>query len=164
MTDYRDKDFTGQTVRLDGNAFTGCTFRNCLMVYRGETATTLVANHWKENNRWAFEGPAGNTLKFLAGFRAAAGEGGRELIDYIVDQIQGRAPILSPEDIRAGKGLRVMIQCPATGKAIPTGVTVGNERDLKYNTFNRTTTCPECGQSHPWTNTDAWVEGGESSL
>lgn len=34
MAEYRDKVFENQEVRLDGNSFSGCTFRRCVMLFR----------------------------------------------------------------------------------------------------------------------------------
>ncbi len=54
--------------------------------------------------------------------------------------------------------LRVMIRCPATGRAIPTGLTADPAR---WNTrpigLNRVS-CPECKQVHACSKSDAHLE------
>jgi len=88
MAEYRDKDFTGQTVQLDDNTFTGCTFRDCTLVFRGSGPLTLNANHFKENVKWAFAGYAARTIEFMTGIYHGAGEGGRQLIEKTFENIR----------------------------------------------------------------------------
>lgn len=33
--DYINRPFDGETIELDRNTYTNCTFKNCTMVYRG---------------------------------------------------------------------------------------------------------------------------------
>lgn len=85
---FRDQDFTGQDVALDGNTFTGCTFRDCRMIFRAESPVTLGANHFKENVKWVFDGPAMLTIDFLRGLYHGLGEGGRKLIEQTFQDIR----------------------------------------------------------------------------
>ena len=52
----------------------------------------------------------------------------------------------------------VMINCPATGRAIPTGIET--ERSLFACTpvFFSDTYCPHCEAHHRWFARDAWVD------
>ncbi len=52
----------------------------------------------------------------------------------------------------------VMIECPATGRTIPTGITADR---LKFNcspVFYADAYCPVCNANHRWFARDAWVE------
>lgn len=86
--EYRDQDFKGQDIVLDGNTFTGCTFRQCRVVFRGTAPFTLSANRFKEDIEWAFDGAAALTLKVLSGLYHGAGEGGRKLIEQTFERIR----------------------------------------------------------------------------
>ena len=86
--EYRDKDFDGQDVLLDGNTFSGCTFQNCRMIFRGTKGPKLSANHFKQNVQWSFDGPAGLTLQFMSAFYNGRGEGGKEMIEALFEQIR----------------------------------------------------------------------------
>ena len=51
----------------------------------------------------------------------------------------------------------VMIQCPNTGKAIPTGFDM-DKTSFQSSTLNRNSVgCPACGKTHTWDKKDAWV-------
>jgi hypothetical protein len=55
--------------------------------------------------------------------------------------------------------LRVMIRCPVTGRAVPTGLTADpaswKARPIGVNRV----ACPECKQVHAWSKSDASLEG-----
>jgi hypothetical protein len=54
---------------------------------------------------------------------------------------------------------RIMIKCPKTGKAVPTGVIleeVAFEAALLPNSSFGP--CPECGEMHSWSKEDAFFE------
>ncbi len=53
----------------------------------------------------------------------------------------------------------IMIKCPKTGKALPTGISMPKESfDDPTNVFtNNSTQCPHCGQMHVWNKSDAFV-------
>jgi hypothetical protein len=54
----------------------------------------------------------------------------------------------------------IMINCPATGHEVSTGIEVCATDQLPIVTA--TTVCPECGRVHEWTKNEAWlVSGGE---
>ena len=65
MGEFREQIFEGQSIILDGNRFTGCTFRNCVLRFSAASAADLRANHF-EDVRFEFEGSAAMTLGFLA--------------------------------------------------------------------------------------------------
>lgn len=52
----------------------------------------------------------------------------------------------------------IMINCPATGHGISTGIEVVGTDQLPIVTA--TTVCPECGRVHQWTKNDVWLASG----
>ena len=51
----------------------------------------------------------------------------------------------------------VMIKCPQTGRAIPTGIEVDRERFRSSAVFFSRTHCPICRTHHDWFAREAWV-------
>jgi hypothetical protein len=51
----------------------------------------------------------------------------------------------------------VMIKCPQTGRAIPTGIQVDRERFRASAVFFSRTRCPACDTDHAWFAREAWV-------
>jgi len=59
----------------------------------------------------------------------------------------------------------VMIKCPETGRAIPTGMEADRERFLSSPVFFARTFCSICEASHEWFAREAWVhESAEERL
>ena len=56
----------------------------------------------------------------------------------------------------------VMINCPKTGTAIPTGIETDRDRFLSSAVFFARTFCPSCRTVHQWFARDGWVH--ESNL
>jgi hypothetical protein len=52
----------------------------------------------------------------------------------------------------------VVIQCPATGRAIPTGIEADRLKFSCSPVFFADTYCRHCSASHRWFARDAWVE------
>jgi hypothetical protein len=86
--EFRDQDFNGQDITLDNNTFTGCTFRNCRVVFRATGPIALSANSFKENVKWVFDGPAATTIVFLTELYKSGGEGGRQLVENTFENIR----------------------------------------------------------------------------
>jgi hypothetical protein len=93
---YRDQDFDGQEVLLDGSIFTGCTFRNCRLVFKAMAPVGMSACHFKENVQWAFDGPAALAVEFMAAMYHGCGEGGRKLIEETFNEIRRGRPKDNP--------------------------------------------------------------------
>jgi len=54
----------------------------------------------------------------------------------------------------------VMIECPATSRAVSTGIEMCAVEELPL--VVATMSCPACGRVHQWTKNDAWLaDGGE---
>lgn len=52
----------------------------------------------------------------------------------------------------------VMMRCPATGEAIPTGLSSDAETFARSPVFFADAHCPLCNTTHRWFARDAWVE------
>ena len=86
--EYRDRDFSGQDVLLDGNVFTGCTFRNCRVIFRAEQSFELVACSFNDDVQWTFDGSATATINFLTALYHSRGETGRQVVEDLFEQIR----------------------------------------------------------------------------
>jgi hypothetical protein len=51
----------------------------------------------------------------------------------------------------------VMIKCPETGRAIPTGIEMDRERFRCSTVFFSRTYCGMCAATHEWFAREAWV-------
>jgi hypothetical protein len=56
----------------------------------------------------------------------------------------------------------VMVRCPQTGRAIPTGITIDRESFQRSPVFFRRTRCPICNTEHAWFAREAWVDEPEA--
>ena len=52
----------------------------------------------------------------------------------------------------------VMIKCPQTGRAIPTGITIDRESFERSPVFFRRTRCLICNTEHAWFAREAWID------
>ena len=52
----------------------------------------------------------------------------------------------------------IMIACPATGRALATGMRADRERFGRTPVFFARAFCPHCRTQHEWFAKDAWVE------
>jgi hypothetical protein len=52
----------------------------------------------------------------------------------------------------------IMVKCPQTGRAIPTGIRSDREAFLRSVVFYGNTHCPVCRANHNWFAREAWVE------
>lgn len=86
--EYRDKVFDGGVVALDGNTFTGCTFRDCMLVFEASAPPNLGANQFDQNIALALKGQAGATMQLLAMLYERGGKSGREIVEEIFEQIR----------------------------------------------------------------------------
>ena len=58
----------------------------------------------------------------------------------------------------------VVIKCPVTGRATRTGVELPDLAGFRYVGLNpEPCPCQHCGESHVWTNKDAWPERHQAS-
>ncbi|MDP1630897.1 MAG: hypothetical protein Q8L66_05695 [Caulobacter sp.] len=66
--------FNHETVALDGQAFSGCTFQDCRLVYSGGKPPSFT-NCRFDGCEWKFDDAAANTLAHLKVIWAAGGKG-----------------------------------------------------------------------------------------
>jgi len=52
----------------------------------------------------------------------------------------------------------VMVKCPQTGRAIPTGIKTDRESFRRSPVFFGRTHCPICHTDHAWFAREAWVD------
>jgi hypothetical protein len=52
----------------------------------------------------------------------------------------------------------IMVKCPETGRAIPTGIEADRESFQRCTVFFARTRCPICRIEHAWFAREAWVE------
>lgn len=52
----------------------------------------------------------------------------------------------------------VLIECPETGRAIPTGIRAERKTFERSTVFFSRSYCPHCDRDHEWFAGDAWVE------
>ena len=110
------------------------------------------------------------------------GRGGCELhrpaLEKSVDGAVGgdRSPVqgsprgvlkLTPRRLRALPGdskrvrmavQRLMIRCPKTGKAVPTGIAMDPASYVSAGLENNVTRCPHCGERHRWSKEQVFWE------
>jgi hypothetical protein len=63
---FKDRNFVGKSIVLDGSAFTGCAFAKCSMIYSGGEIPELSGCRF-DDCAWQFGGEAANTIGFLSG-------------------------------------------------------------------------------------------------
>lgn len=52
----------------------------------------------------------------------------------------------------------IMIKCPSTGKAVPTGMGTDRESFESSSYSGNSVQCPHCNQMHTWSKADAYLE------
>ena len=77
--------FNHETVELDGQAFSGCEFRACRLVYAGGEPPTFDDCRFDDCD-WRLEGAAGRTLAHL---RAIWNAGGKAQVQGLIKEITG---------------------------------------------------------------------------
>jgi hypothetical protein len=80
--------FSNQTVQIDGNTFTNCTFKNgCVLKFSGGTLT-IKGGSIEPSCQFVLDGPAESTVKFLA---ALYGGGLQAQVEAFVDAMRRNA-------------------------------------------------------------------------
>jgi hypothetical protein len=96
------------TIHVDGQSFINCLFENCVLEFSGTGYLEFQSNKLV-NTRWAFVGPAGNTIGFLAALYGGLGTEGVEVVERLFDEIRN-------------KGKAFHINTPASSEAQDTTV------------------------------------------
>jgi len=77
--------YNHETVQLDGEAFDGCEFRACRLVYSGGEPPVFEGCKFADCE-WKLEGAAANTLVHL---RAMWKAGGKAVVQGMIKEITG---------------------------------------------------------------------------
>jgi len=85
---YTKKAFRDEAVELDGNAFAGCTFQRCKLIYRGGLIPHFDTCSF-DTSPFMFEEGAGNTLGFL---RELYHAGLHQNVEDLFDNIRQHPP------------------------------------------------------------------------
>jgi len=88
---YEEKTFKNEELRLDGNEYANCSFASCSLFYGGSDAVAF-SNCRFDQCQWAFVDSASNTLRFMAGLYHGLGQGGRDLIEQLFENIRKSPP------------------------------------------------------------------------
>jgi hypothetical protein len=97
MPEYREKTFEGKEVHLDGSTFTGCTFRDCRLMFEATALPDLGANRFEGKIQLAFHGKAGMTMQLLMMIYQRGGKSGAEAVEYLFNVIRHGGPEGDPE-------------------------------------------------------------------
>ena len=87
---FTSRDFTDETIELDGNQFPGCTFTGCQMRFRGDAPVVLDGCAFYGCS-WELDGPAATTIAFLSALYAMGGRT-RELVEATFENIRRGGP------------------------------------------------------------------------
>ena len=90
--------YKNMRVRLDGNHFEQCVFRQCVLEFGASDDVGLVECAF-HNCSWEFVGSAATTIKFMTGLYSGLGPEGQKLIEETFDDIRrGAAAQISAND------------------------------------------------------------------
>jgi hypothetical protein len=105
---YENELFENQEVVVDGQVFVGCTFRNVVLVYRGESNAITMNGCTFDGGHWKFAGAAAETLHFMKAMHDEMGPLGdsaiKEMLSYITGDGKARAPTIVPVGKAKGIG------------------------------------------------------------
>ena len=87
MADVINSIFNGGTVQLDGQRFEGCTFVNATLVFSAKAPVSMHRCVF-QNVQWVLDGAAALTVNFLRALYHGAGEGGRQVVEAMFQQLR----------------------------------------------------------------------------
>jgi hypothetical protein len=85
---YQDRNFNGERIELHGKAFHNCTFTDCELVFDGDRPPTFSDNRFVDSV-FVITGAGARTLYLLSNIYHA-GEGGREVVEHLFEDIRER--------------------------------------------------------------------------
>lgn len=89
--------FQGETISLDGQRFDHCDFMNCILVIRGEQVFQLSSCRMF-GSTFRFDGPAVTTISVMKMLYHGMGDGGKQIIEALIDQIRQPSPVAPVSD------------------------------------------------------------------
>jgi len=78
--------FRDITIRIDGRRFIDCTFERCKLEYAGGPPP-VFENCTLIDTTWWFAESAGNTIGFLQAMFNTFGQGGKDLVQLVIQMI-----------------------------------------------------------------------------
>ena len=81
-----NQQFVNQEILIDGEEFYGCQFTRCRIVFRATGPVHFDKCVFTECE-WVFDGPAENTLFFLAALATSLGDEARAMVVNMLDGI-----------------------------------------------------------------------------
>ena len=102
MAEFLGKDFDNETVQIDGNRYTQCSFKSCKLVYRGGDMP-LFEGCKLDFCTWLWEDAAIRTIEFLRGINQGLGRMGMTLVDEVLKHVETPADRLSQMEQWKGK-------------------------------------------------------------
>ncbi|MCE9874053.1 hypothetical protein LZ667_22105 [Hafnia alvei] len=87
LTVIKNNSFKDTLVTLDGIHYEGCSFENCTIQYSGLGEFGLVGCSFNRC-KWAFSGPAANTLNFMRHVYKDMGQFGKELVESTFENLK----------------------------------------------------------------------------
>ena len=95
MADFKNQTFTDQTIDLDGNGYSACTFVGCTLRFSGGGGVQRDGCRFERCNL-ALDGAAANTIGYLTSIHAGLGDWGRTTVANLCATIQGGTPTKPP--------------------------------------------------------------------
>lgn len=105
--------FRNETLRVDGNTYTGCEFYDCKLEF-GSVALPIFRGCRLDKADWVFVDGAANMVSFLSYFFHEFGASGEQLVDKLFQEI--RQNQVMPSDIPV-----LLAELSATGSGVATG-------------------------------------------
>lgn len=93
MADFHEQTFEHKEIVVDGNAYLGCTFIDCVISYSGGGTGRFSANRFTRCE-WRFKGPAWTTLKYLRWLYNGGGDFPHDVATRLIEFIQ--KPLADP--------------------------------------------------------------------
>lgn len=85
--EHRDERFVDEEIHLGDDAYIGCTFEDCRLIYDGSPGVHIKDCDFDET-RLELVDAAGNTLSFLQNIYHGFGEDGRLVVESLFENIR----------------------------------------------------------------------------
>jgi hypothetical protein len=87
MAAIQNQRFADQTVELNGNSYSNCSFERCYLGYCGDGEPSLHACTFVDVT-WVWEGAALATFRTLSAMYNHLGPEGRRIAEKVIDKIR----------------------------------------------------------------------------
>jgi len=101
MADFTHRTFVGEEIDLDGNTFTGCVFRRCIIRFSAR-ATVSMSDCKFHDCTLTVGGPAALTLDYLRAVYHGLGEWGRKSVERLFEEVR-QPEVRQPKKVDEGK-------------------------------------------------------------